>query len=132
MKEDRKRIEESEYWKYYRRWQPEVEGANYWKDKRTEGREKEIWARIRVGNISKEGKKGFREMKCRVCDEEEETLNHVWTCRIAKEEMKEESRKWIEEWSRGKEGDQLIKELEEELKGEVNRKSVSTWKNSKA
>ena len=65
MSEDKKGIEESEYWKYYKRWLPDVEGGSYWNN-RTEERAKEIWARIRVGNISKEGKKGFREMKCRI------------------------------------------------------------------
>ena len=48
IQEDRKRIEALEYWE----WLPEVEGGRYWNDKKTEGWAKEIWARIRTGNIS--------------------------------------------------------------------------------
>ena len=59
MQEDKRRIEESEYWKYYKKWIPGIEGGEYWNEKNVEGGRKETWARVRTGNVSKEGKKGF-------------------------------------------------------------------------
>ena len=84
IQQDREKIERSSYWKYYKEWTPEINGGKYWKDSGTDGRVKEAWAKLRVGNCTKEGEKGFKNKSLRVCQEKEETLGLVWACEETK------------------------------------------------
>ena len=67
-----------------------------------EASRKETWARVRMENVSKEGKNGFSKMLCRVCNEEQETIGHVWTCKKAGSKMSGGSKVWIVEWTEGR------------------------------
>ena len=53
MQEDKRRIEESEYWKYYKKSTPGIEGGEYWNEKNVEGGRKETWVRVRTGNLAR-------------------------------------------------------------------------------
>uniref|UniRef100_A0A6V7L853 Uncharacterized protein n=1 Tax=Bracon brevicornis TaxID=1563983 RepID=A0A6V7L853_9HYME len=64
-------------------------GAKYWHDKKTKGHVKEMWARLKCGNVGKTAAKGFRNTDCRVCGEEEENLSHIFSCRRAREKTDE-------------------------------------------
>ena len=44
------------------------------------------------GEFSKVGKKGFSKMLCRLCNEDDETLGHVWTCKKTRSEMSKDSK----------------------------------------
>ena len=103
IQQDRGKIERSEYWTYYKEWIPDINGGDYWKNQETDGRIKEIWARLRSGNYAKEGKKGYKNKSCRVFQTEEETLRHImWTCQKTKERLRKESKEWIEKWGEEK------------------------------
>ena len=85
IQHDRERIKRSTYWEHYKEWILEINGGMYWNDKGTDGRVKEIWAKLRVGNYIKEGEKGFKNKSRRVCQKSEETLGHVWGLRRIQE-----------------------------------------------
>ncbi|KAI4491905.1 hypothetical protein M0804_003297 [Polistes exclamans] len=77
----------------------------YWSEEGVRGGIKEVWARLRCGNIGKAGKKGEKNWKSRLCKEQEETLEHLITCEKGRELVSEKRRKEIEEWVDGiKEG----------------------------
>lgn len=46
----------------------------------------------------RKGKKGSRNERCRLCEVEEENLNHTWMCRKAEEATEEGIVKGIELW----------------------------------
>lgn len=52
---------------------------------------------MRCGNIGTERSKEFQNTQCRVCGEEEENSEHVWKYREARNYMKEEWGRVIEE-----------------------------------
>ena len=80
----------------------------YWEDKKIKGEVKETWARMRCG---REGKRGYKNEKCRMCDRENETLEHICECEEAKNEIKRELVEGMEEWREGETGDKLRKKL---------------------
>lgn len=73
-------------------------------DKVTDSKIKEQWARLRCGSIGRERSKEFIDGRCRLCRRVEETLEHVWNCRIAREGMNGEWMKEIEERVDGRRG----------------------------
>ena len=36
----------------------------YWKDEEIKGEVKETWARIKCGSVGREGKRGYKNVKC--------------------------------------------------------------------
>ena len=68
---------------------------------------KEEWARLRCGNIGKVGKKWDEDWSCRICGEEDESINRIWMCEDARELIKEEWVKEGDEWRKGKIGEEL-------------------------
>ncbi|KAH0552089.1 hypothetical protein KQX54_005371 [Cotesia glomerata] len=56
----------------------------YWRDQSIKPWMKEIWTKLRCGNISRHLKKGFsKDWSCRLCKGEAETLPHLFICREA-------------------------------------------------
>ncbi|CAG5076006.1 Protein of unknown function [Cotesia congregata] len=74
----------------------------YWVDSRIPGWIKEVWCRIRCGNIVREGKKGFKDWQCRLCQNEDETLEHIFRCRSLKAAANEKIVDFIERWCGGR------------------------------
>ena len=70
----------------------------YWEDKNIKGSWREQWARIRFGNLSKEGSKGFKNEKCRIFFTEKESFRHIWDCREAIKSTKASMVKELDEW----------------------------------
>lgn len=101
VQKDWENVDKSRYWDKYKNIKSKVEEEEYWEDKNLKGKIKEEWARLRCGNLSKEGCKGYRDNICRVCKEENETLGHIWECKKAREEtdclLIGELDKWAEE-----------------------------------
>ena len=64
----------------------------------------------------KEGKKGYINRDCGVCGVEEESLEHIWQCEEARNEIKKE---WVDKWRGGRKGDELPRWIVETLKGEI-------------
>ncbi|XP_074112166.1 uncharacterized protein LOC141535900 [Cotesia typhae] len=98
----------------------ESEEEIYWKNKKTRSADKELWARVRCGNLVKAGKKGEKDWKCRECREKEETLMHVLTCEKIRnkltKESKEEIKKW---WEESEDEDKIKKEIVGIMKGRI-------------
>ena len=59
-------------------------------------------------------------MLCRVCNEDDETLGHVWTCKKTRSEMSNESKLWIENWTEGGSEEEILERLQEMLKGKIS------------
>ena len=66
-------------------WKKDVGREKYWDDKKIEYREKEQWARLRCENVGKAVNMGFQDVSCRLCGEDEENIEHIVACRVAKE-----------------------------------------------
>ena len=64
----------------------------YWKDEEIKGEVKETWARIKCGSVGREGKRGYKNVKCWMCVRECETLEHVLECEEVEAEIKRTSR----------------------------------------
>lgn len=126
---DRAQATQSTYCKYYLDWErgakirvntgggetKEVEYF-YWEDKELAGRYKEQWARLRCGNITREGKKGFTEQCCRICRAVPESLDHIWCCGEAHRLMEAKWVSPVEEWKRGESGEELLGRIKECLR----------------
>lgn len=104
------RIRASNYSKIYKKLVEEKTDEKYWENKKIGIADKEIWARVRCGNLTKAGKKGERNWKCRKCKDSEESLVHVFTCKKIREKLSKESKKEIESWWSGAEGKEWIEE----------------------
>ena len=86
----------------------------YWENEKMRGDLKEQWE-----NINKTGKKGFKSWKCTICNTEDGSLEHIWTCKVAWEGI---NQKWVvavQEWTEGREGDNLVRLIKETLKGRL-------------
>lgn len=95
------RIETSGYCSHYKECKSKVGRERYLsKEGGNIGGLRKEWARLRCGNISKEGRKGFKDMRCRVCKECEEDLEHIWECQGIRGKMKKEIVQGIENWRR--------------------------------
>lgn len=127
QKEERKtKIENSKYNKWYKVIRGEGIPA-YLKKGWTEKR----WSRItrfRLGNEIKESRYWEKEenRKCRICEEEEETWEHVWEgCREGERETRE-SWQEVAERMLGEEGkgEEWMKEVMEKRGKKVERENV--------
>lgn len=113
VEKDWEKIEKSNYCKYYKEIEKE-RGTNYpefWDREDIQGWEKEIWSRIRVGNIPRDGKSGYKKWDCRLCGEERETLRHIVECTKAREQLSGKMRAQLDEWKEGKTGRELRNHL---------------------
>lgn len=112
------KIDKSNYCKDYRDWKREPGREKYWEKKGWSGETREQWARLRCGNLGRSKSKGFKDERCRVCKEEEESLEHIWRCRAAKEGMGKEWVRTIEEMGLREGGEKSRKTQIEMLKGD--------------
>lgn len=87
------RADSSSFCPFYPEIKTRLGRESYWDDKNLPGDIKEEWARLRCGNVGRDGKNGFGDWKCRVCGMEQEKLGHIWECERAREQI---SRKWVE------------------------------------
>lgn len=114
-------IDKSTFTPMYKDIKKEIGRAKYWEEKEVKGHIKEEWARLRCGNIGKVGKKGFLNWKCELCEEDDESLEHVWTCQIAREEIKKEWVEAVDTWRNNRTGSILDNWTIETLQGEINK-----------
>lgn len=91
----------------------------YWDNKTIRGELKEQWARLRCGNVGKVGKKGFESWTCEVCRNAEESVEHIWQCEEARMMIKEEWIRGVDEWRKGREGEELERWTRVTLRGEL-------------
>lgn len=91
-------VEKSRYWEWYKTYKENYHREPYWEEENIKGRWREQWARIRCGNMSKEGRKGFSNEICRICKIESESFNHIWVCSKAREKMRINVVRELEEW----------------------------------
>lgn len=68
--------------------------------------------------MGRESSKGFKDERCRLCGEDKESLEHIWVCQKARETIKEEWVKDVEEKGLAKRGEGYRNNLIEVLKGE--------------
>ena len=92
------KIDKSEYWGRYKDIKESWGIEKYWGAREFSSKIKEQWARLRYGNISKEGKKGFLDMKCRVYKRQDETFSHIWQCQEARGRISKDVVKKLDEW----------------------------------
>ena len=85
------------------------------------GLTKEQWARLRYGNIGKVGKKGYANWNCRGCGEVEESMEHIWNCETAREQIKEEWVRGVDEWKMDWQGNVLLLKLINTLNNEPKK-----------
>ncbi|CAD6234564.1 GSCOCG00001987001-RA-CDS [Cotesia congregata] len=102
------KINNSTYNNLYKKLVLTNETENYWCDKEVKNTDKEIWARARCGNLTRAGKKGISDWKCRECKSQEETLAHVLMCEKISKKLSEESKKTLETWNNYKECEKII------------------------
>lgn len=91
---DWNRIQESKYCEDYGRWKTKLGREDYWEDRERSLAVKVQWARLRCGSIGRGMANGYTDETCRVCGRERETIWHIWVCERARENMREE---WIRE-----------------------------------
>lgn len=89
----------------------------YWERKDIGGEIKEVWARMRCGNVGKEYNKGYKDTKCGICREEKETMEHMIICKEARKEISKEIIEEMEKWREGDTEERLKKKIEQELRG---------------
>ena len=94
---DWSKIEKSQFCEEYKNRKLNIGMEKYWEDKELKGKTKETWARMRCGSGGKEGKRGYKNVKRRMCDRENETLEHICECEEAKNEIKRELVEGMEE-----------------------------------
>lgn len=102
------KIKKSTYNKLYKNLVPISETESYWCDKEMKNTDKEIWARVRCGNLTRAEKKGISDWKCRGCKDQDETLTHVLVCEKVSEKLSEESKKTLEIWSDYKKCEKIL------------------------
>lgn len=119
------KIESSKYCRDYGEWKKEPGREKYWGRNNWSGETREQWARLRCGNLGREKSKGFKDDRCRLCNSEEENLEHIWRCRKARAEMEEEWVREIEELGLGKGGETTRRVQIEMLKGDPNESVCS-------
>ena len=64
IQQDWNGVDSWKYWEGYKTYKDDWETEQYWEIPKIKGNIREHWARIRCGNLIKEGKKGFRDDKC--------------------------------------------------------------------
>ena len=107
IQDDWNRTEKPEFFKDYKYLKDNIGMEKYGEDKEIKGEEKKTWARMRCGSVGKEVDRGYKNVKCRMCVKENETLEHVLECEEAKVEMKKELVEGKEKWRNKERGDKL-------------------------
>ena len=82
------KVDKPSFCKFYGEIKKTVDREKYWDKKGINGEMKEEWTRLRCGNISKVGKKGYEDCRYegrRICEKEDESINHIWMCEDARE-----------------------------------------------
>ncbi|KAH0550019.1 hypothetical protein KQX54_016877 [Cotesia glomerata] len=101
------------------------EGSEYWNEKEISEGMKEVWARLRCGNLTRAGKAGMEEWKCRMCKKENETIEHIMSCEVMKDSLSAEVKNELEVWREMSEGDSVRKKIVRALKGKICKKLCS-------
>ena len=83
----------------------------YWEDKETKGEVNETWTRMKCGSVERERKRGYKNVECRMCVRENETLDHLLGCEEAKAEMKRKLLDGTEKWRNKETGYKLRRKL---------------------
>lgn len=73
---------------------------------------------MRCGNVGKTGNKGYKNIKCRLCDEKDETLEHIISCEKLEEFLEDSVKEWRKIWMEGDNGEEKLKEA---LRGDVSK-----------
>ena len=86
--------------------------------------------------MSKEGRKGFIDTKCRMCKLDEETFSHIWDCSEARTKIRlnivDDLEEWNEKmWFANRDWGEVVREaiIEKPIK-EIcnrNRKNYKGW-----
>lgn len=118
---DWNKIDRSAYCKEYQGRKISFQMEEYWEDREIAGEIKEIWARIRCGNVGKQGNKGHRDQKCSFCRNEIEDLKHICECTAIKAEIKNEIVNELEIWCGSAKGETLKQKINECLKGKPTK-----------
>lgn len=87
---------------------------DYWMDTNCEGWIKEVWSRLRCGNVERGFKKGFKDWSCRICQSQQETRAHLLICRKERNLCSDKTAQAIQLLTEGKyeaDLDFLVKEL---------------------
>lgn len=120
LREEEEKIRESGYNDLYKYL---IEGDEmpwkYWSEEGIGGGVKEVWARVRCGNLGRAGKKGEKDWKCRLCREHVETLEHLIICDRGRELISGKARKEVEEWMVGVEEGAIRGEVINMLGGKI-------------
>lgn len=93
---------------YY--WTKEEGGSNY----------KEIWSRIRCGNIGRAQKKGEKDWTCRGCKRDLEKLVHILECREIRKRTESGDKPFIKAWDEIENEEGKYEYLCNIMKGELN------------
>ena len=112
------KVDKSSFCKFYGEIKKTVDREEYWDKKGINGEMKEEWARLRCGNIGKVGKKGYEDWRCRICGKKDESINRIWMCKDARELLKDEWVRGVDEWREGKIGEELSSRLLRQLQGD--------------
>ncbi|XP_074106831.1 uncharacterized protein LOC141532399 [Cotesia typhae] len=116
--EENKKIMDSSYNPWFKFLKTCRETEPYWIDRKTPSWMKLAWCRIRCDNIGKARKKGYRDWLCRLCQGEEETLEHIFRCRTLLNSVKAEARSFVLNWMGRKTGADFDWLLLQTLRGE--------------
>lgn len=115
------RIDRSCYCRNYRDWKKEPGREKYWGRNSWGGDIREQRARLRCGNLGREKSKGFKENMGRVCNKEEENLEHIWKYREAREHMEEGLVRAVEGLGLAEGGDKFCSAIIKVLQGDPNK-----------
>lgn len=80
---------------------------------------KEVWARIRCGNVGRAQKKGYMEWGCRLCGTKEESLAHLFCCGSTTDVQKKETLAFLNNWRGNRDEAEVRELLREVLRGEL-------------
>ena len=97
IQSDWRKIDKSNYCKYYKRIKNQWGKEEYREHRKYSGEIKEQWARLRCGNVGKAGNKGFENVRCTFCETKEETLEHIIQCTEIRKTLKDKWGSGIEE-----------------------------------
>ncbi|XP_015118790.1 uncharacterized protein LOC107042304 [Diachasma alloeum] len=95
---DWERIEKSKYCDHYGEIKENTEMCEYWTDRKLNMEQKMAWARWRCGNAIRGGKKGFEDDRCRACEKEKESLEHVVSCKEIMRRVGPHDERWWKRW----------------------------------
>ena len=83
------KVDKSSFGKFYGEIKKTVDREKYWDKKGINEEMKEEWTTLRCGNIGKVGEKGYEDWSCKICGEDDESINHILMCKDARELIKD-------------------------------------------